>query len=289
MESVFRRYTRLLLIIASLVPATGALAAPKSESPEALLARSQEQFQKEDHDGALTTLQKYFSRLVTTPKQKAKTRLRFFAIAAMGRIYLQYKHDPKGAVGWFEKLKSDPSLTEAEQDIVGGWITAAKDWIALGKFPSTTSTEQELFDTGKRYYEAGLKKQKFPMDQAGTADFSIAQSFLVPFLVHFDKSKNASEVLFMMGDMRRRLWTDNRFWSENHYLTEAIRRFPNTPIAVRAFDALKEDVEFAYSGSSGVNVPKSWEDLLSVLDRLAHGKEVPLPGKESGGTAKPLN
>jgi hypothetical protein len=265
---------------------TTAQAAHGSEPPESLLAKSQEQFQREDHDGALATLQRYFSKLKNVPRQK--TKLRFFALAAMGRIYLQYKHDPKGAITWFERIRHDQVLNEAEQDIVGGWIAAAKDWIALGKFPSDTSTESELFETGKRYYEAGLKKQKYTMDQAGTADFSIAQSFLIPFLVHFDKSKNGAEALFMMGDMRRRLWSDTRFWSENHYLLETIRRFPNTPLAVRAYDALKEDVEFAYSGSAGTQVPKSWENLLGVLDRLAHGKEDATPGP-SKIEPKPIN
>ena len=247
--------------------------ATQTSSSDALLLKSQEQFQREDHDGALTSLQNYFSKIVRTPKPKAKSRLRFLALAAMGRIYLQHKRDPHGAILWFEKLKNDPSLTEAEQDSVNGWIAAAKDWIKLGKFPSETSSETELFEIGKRYYESGLKKQKFTMDQAGTADFSIAQSFLVPFLVHYDKSKNVEEGLFMMGDMRRRLWTDSRFWSENHYLSETIRRFPNTPLAVKAYEALKDDVEFAYSGSGGIHVPKSWQDLLAVLDQMAHGNE----------------
>jgi hypothetical protein len=89
----------------------------------------------------------------------------------------------------------------------------------------------------------------------------------------------------MMGDMRRRLWTSNRFWSENYYLSEAIRRFPATPLAVKSYDALREDVEFAYTGSSGNHTPRSWIELLDVLKRMAKGEDSKIP--ESPPLQKP--
>jgi tetratricopeptide (TPR) repeat protein len=265
------------VLISALFFATPALAAKPAESPEQLLEESQQLFYKNDHDGALSVLKKYFSRVITQPKQRIRTKLRFLAISAMGRIYLQYKKDPAAAVEWFEKIKKTEPLTEAEQDVLSGWIAAAQDWIKLGKFPENVQTEAELFEIGKKYYDAGIKKQKFTMDPAGAADFSIASTFLVPFMVHFDKNKKIGDALYMMGDMRRRLWTTNRYWSENYYLTEAIRRFPNSPVAVKSYDALAEDVEFAYSGSSGNNTPQSWKELLGSLRRMAHGIQDELP------------
>jgi hypothetical protein len=267
------KFTALLLLLVSTIT----FAAGKSESPENLLEDSQRQFYRNDHDGALGTLQKYFAKLTQTPKKKVKAKLRFLAIAAMGRIYLQYKQDPKGAIEWFEKMSKGQGLNEAEQDIVDGWISAAKDWQKLGKKTDVAPSEKDLYETGKKFYDSGLKKQKYPMDPAGTADFSIASTYLVPFMVHFDKSPHIGEVLYMMGDMRRRLWSNNEFWSENTYLSETIRRFPDTTLAVKAYDALKEDVQFAYSGSGGEHVPESWKTTLSVLSDIAHGKDNSLP------------
>ncbi|MBU6154318.1 MAG: hypothetical protein KGP28_08465 [Bdellovibrionales bacterium] len=272
-----------LILAFSLPVSYGARAAV--ESPEKILEESQELFHKNDHDGALAALKKYFSKVVTEPKRKVKTRLRFLAIAAMGRIYLQFKKDPAGAIEWFEKIKKTEGLTDAEEDILSGWIAAAQDWIKLGKFPDAKMGEAELFELGKKYYDAGLKKQKFTVDQAGAADFSIASTYLVPFTVQFDKSPKIGEALFMMGDMRRRLWTSNRFWSENYYLSEAIRRFPATPLAVKSFEALREDVEFAYTGSSGNHTPQSWIELLDVLRKMAKGEDLKLP--ESKPLQKP--
>ncbi len=260
-----------------------ARAAP--DSHEKILEESQQLFHRNDHDGALAALKKYFSKVVTEPKRKVKTKLRFLAIAAMGRIYLQFKKDPGGAIEWFEKIKKTEALSDAEEDILSGWIAAAQDWIKLGKFPDAKMGETELFEIGKKYYESGLKKQKFTVDQAGAADFSIASTYLVPFTVQFDKSPKIGDALFMMGDMRRRLWTSNRFWSENYYLSEAIRRFPATPLAVKSYEALREDVEFAYTGSSGNHTPQSWIEMLDVLKRMANGSDQKLP--ESAPIKKP--
>jgi len=270
----------LLLLICSLTEFNALGGQSKTDSADVLLEESQQLFYKNDHDGALVTLKKYFSKVVTEPKRKAKSKLRFLAIAAMGRIYLQYKKDPKGAIEWFEKIRKSEPLSDAEQDILSGWISAAEDWIKLGKFPDSKMNETELFEVGKKYYDSGLKKQKFTVDQAGAADFSIASSYLVPFLVQFDKSPKTGEVLFMMGDMRRRLWISNRFWSENFYLSEAIRRFPATPVAVKSYEALREDVEFAYTGSGGNYTPQSWHELLAVLKKMAKGEDEKLPQSE---------
>ncbi len=110
------------------------------------------------------------------------------------------------------------------------------------------------------------------MDQAGAADFSIASSYLMPFLVRFDKSPSVGEALFMMGDMRRRFWTDTEYWSKNYYLTEAIRRFAGTPLAIKSYTVLEEDVRFGYSGSSGDQMPESWKLMLGELKKIAESK-----------------
>jgi len=238
---------------------------------EKLFMDSRRLFYKNDFDGALGLLQKYFEKLVSHPVEKARTKLRFAAIVAMGRIYLQEKQDPAGAIQWFEKIEKTQVMTTAEKDIVDGWIAGARDWIKLGKFPKDTHSEKDLFALGDRYYQSGLKKQKYIMDESAAADFSIASAYLIPFIVHFDKSPSVGQALFEMGDIRRRLWADNEFWSENYYLTEAIRRFPATPLAVKAYSVLEEDVHFGYTGTSGDHTPHSWIVLLGELKELAQG------------------
>ena len=268
------------LIVAPIIFATcGFMAASKApKTPNQMLQDSSRAFYQNDFNTALTNLETYFSSLGKQARTKAQASFRFYAIAAMGRIYLQYKQDPEGAIRWFEKVAKSQLLTAAEQDIVDGWIAGARDWIKLGKFPQDTKDPTTLFELGKKFYESGLKRQKYTMDLAGDADFSIASGYLVPFIIHNDKDPRTGEALFMMGDIRHRLWVDNEYWSENYYLAETIRRFPGTPLAMKAYTALAEDVHFGYSGSSGDHTPASWITMLAVFKQMAQNSPVNQPG-----------
>ncbi len=245
----------------------------QSETPEHFLTQSEKAFYQNEFDQSAEFLEKYFEKLNSLPKDKAKTLFRFYAIAAMGRIFLQNKQDPQGAIRWYEKIEKSVSLTEAETDIVDSWIAVSKEWIKFGKFPKDIKDAASLYRFGKNYYEAGLKKQKYTMDIAGSADFSIAGSYLLPYSMHYDKAPQIGEVLVMLGDIRRRTWADNQNWSENYYLTESIRRFPGTPLAKKAYRILYDDVHFGYSGTSGDHTPISWHDLLIEFKKLAEAKE----------------
>lgn len=251
-----------------------------------LFQESKRLFYKNDFDGSLASLKKYFSELIKLPKEKARTELRFSAIVSMGRIYLQEKQDPAGAVEWFQKIEQTQTLTPAERDIIDGWIAACHDWIKLGKFPKDVTTDKDLFELGSKYYQTGLSKQKNPMDPVAAVDFSIASAYFIPLIVHFDKSPSISDALFMMGDIRRRSWADTEYWSESYYLTEVIRRNPGTPLAMRAYKSLDEDVHFGYSGSSGDHIPTSWTILLGELKKVADGKVPNSPLPDSG---KPIS
>ena len=107
------------------------------------------------------------------------------------------------------------------------------------------------------------------MDVSASADFSLASDYLIPFTIHFDKDSNIGEALYMMGEIRRRSWHNNYYWTDNFYLMEVIRRFPNSELATRAYKALYEDVHFGYTGSSGDNTPESWNELLNEFKELS--------------------
>lgn len=239
---------------------------------ETLLRDSRRELFREQYDAALESLKSYLEK---EKSLSAKPLLHFYVVDAIGQIYLRVKQDPDGALAFFLKAEKDPRLNAAQGDIIRGWIGAVREWKALGKMPKDVRGADGLYQIGKKYYESGLKRQKFEMDSAGSADFSIAATYFVPFTVHYDKDGRIAEVLFMMGDIRRRTWYDNEYWSQNYYLIEVIRRFPGTPIALKAYKALEDDVHFGYSGSSGDNTPKSWIELLKEFKALAGARKEP--------------
>lgn len=225
-----------------------------------------------DHNTTIDAIEKYFHQLADAPQMdqpKNSRLLRFSALATIGRVYLHGKKDPEGAIARFEKIRKSKTLTTAEQDIVDSWISGIREWIKFGKYPNQAKNSDDLFDTGKKYYESGLKKQKFLMDYAGAVDFNIAATYLVPFIVNYEKNSKNGDAMLMMGEIRRRTWYESKNWSEGFYLTEVIRRHPGSSLAMKAYQALDDDVHFMYSGSSGDHTPASWLELLRDFKSLA--------------------
>ncbi|MBI3543230.1 MAG: hypothetical protein HY075_08165 [Deltaproteobacteria bacterium] len=269
---------RLLVAVLAAFQLSTALAAPAAPphpsagngKVESILTLARKEFYRARYEAALKLLEGYLAH-----GKIGKTRpiLHFYVITSIGHIYLHVKQDPDGAIAFFSKVQSDPRLKAAEQDIVSGWISGAREWKKLGKLPKDVTDADTLFSLGKQYFDAGVKKQKFTLDPAAAADFSIAAAYFVPFTVHFDKDERDGEALYMMGEIRRRTWSDNEYWSENFYLTEVIRRHPGTELAQKAYSALEDDVHFGYSGSGGDNTPQSWVALLKDLKTLAYGKK----------------
>ncbi len=265
--------TLIFTLAASAVPAaqTKPKAATGNSKVQELLHSARHEIARAKYEVALKLLETY---LAHAKFGKVRPLLHFYVIDAIGRIHLQVKQDPDGAIAFFKTVEGDTRLTSAERDIISGWVGFAKEWKGLGKLPKDIHDPDELFALGKKFYDEGTSKQKSAMDPAGSAALTIAAAYLVPFTVHYDKDARIGDVLYMMGDIRRRTWYDNEYWSENFYLIEVIRRFPNTPLAVKAYKVLEEDVHFGYTGSSGDGTPQSWVGLLKEFKALAEtGKE----------------
>ena len=208
-----------------------------------------------------------------TSKSKKDPLTSLYVIESIGRIYLREKQDPDAAITFFSEALNDTNLQDSEFDIIRAWLGRAKEWKNLSMFPKNITDPKKLFELGKKYFDQGLKLQKFPMDVNASADFSLASNYLIPFTIHFDKDPNIGEALYMMGEIRRRSWHNNDYWIENFYLMEVIRRFPYTELSSRAYDALYEDVHYGYTGSSGDNTPESWIELLKTFRELSTIKE----------------
>ncbi|MDD4973007.1 MAG: hypothetical protein PHY93_01580 [Bacteriovorax sp.] len=247
---------------------------PSNQQLQKLLEKAKLEISRGSYDTALKLLIDYRK---TTAKSKKPPLMSLYVIESIGRIYLRIKQDPDAAIKFFSEALNDPSLTDSEFDIIRAWLGRAIEWKNLGLLPKNIKGPEKLFELGKKYYEHGIKSQKYIMDVSASADFSFASNYLIPFTIHFDNNPNIGEALYMMGEIRRRSWHKNDYWTENFYLMEVIRRFPNTELASRAYQALYEDVHFGYTGSSGDNTPESWVELLKEFEALSKVKSPNMP------------
>ena len=234
---------------------------------DSIYRKAQRKFQKGNYKEARPLLEKYLEK---SRKTKYKRERLFWVIDQIGRIYLRVDRNPDEAIRFFEKLiLKDSRLSDDEEDDIAAWITAAKDWKKFGVKNPDNLSNRDLFKAGQNFYNRALKKQEFPADDKGDADFSIAASYLIPFIVNNDSSQNIGEALYLMGHIRHILRTDPEYWNENYYLKEAIRRYPHTRLAQKSWELLEIDVRSGYTGSSGDHTPPSMVAMLNRYKKLA--------------------
>jgi hypothetical protein len=238
---------------------------------DSLYQQAERELSRKNYEVALPLLRQFIENSKETPKHHKHNRL-LNAIDQVGGIYLGVKQNPDAALKFFKSFYNDKRLNDAELNTIEEWIGAATDWKRFGKLPSEIQSADQLYLLGLQYYNKGLHKLTYPMDKGGNADFHIAASYLIPFIVNFDKDRRIGEALYYMGDIRRHVLIDNLYWTENYYLKETIRRFPHTPLAKKAFEVMQDDVEFAYSGSEGNFTPESMKEMLEQYRKLSQPK-----------------
>ncbi|MDO9183418.1 MAG: hypothetical protein Q7U04_13470 [Bacteriovorax sp.] len=233
---------------------------------QSILDKAKQETARGSYDNALALLINYRK---STSRKPTHPVFSFYVIESIGRIYLRIKQDPDSAIIFFTDALNDRNLSDTEFDMIRAWLGRSKEWKELNIFPKNIKDPTMLFSLGKKYYDQGIKLQKYTMDLSASADFSMASNYLTPFTIQYDKDPNIGEALYMLGEIRRRSWHKNDYWVENFYLTEVIRRFPNTELASRAYQALYEDVHYGYTGSSGDHTPTSWIELLKEFEALS--------------------
>lgn len=230
---------------------------------------AQLEFHKKNYSQFLAHAENYLKNF---PKDKKGKNRFFWIIDQVGYVHLRVKKDPDNAIQFFLKYKDDKRLNIAQSDTVLEWLGAAQEWKKEKVTTNKTLPAEKLFRLGKKYFDAGQKKNTYPLDDKGNANFAIAETYLRPFIINYDSDKNIGNALLMMGRIKIHLKTDYDYWTENYYLKETIRRFPRTKLAQQAWGYMNDDIRMGYSGSSGEHTPYSLRVLLKEYKKLAYGK-----------------
>jgi len=239
---------------------------------ESLYREAQREFNKQNYKESLTLFIEYIEKNKNKVTPKSKNRF-FWAIDQVSRIYLRVYKDTEQTIAFLESISKTTELSDAEEDDINEWLAVAKNWKKLGRMPKNIKNPEELFSLGEKYFERGMEKIKYPADDAGNADFYIAATYLTPYVYNYDNGKRLGKALFMLGNIRFRSWNDYEYWTENFYLKEVIRRYPNSKLAKRAYKILEDGIHAGYSGSSGDNTPPSQLRMLKKFKKLAHLKK----------------
>ena len=242
-------------------PAAAARAATAQESFD----EAQRAYRQHDYDRALSSLEAFLKAA------KPSDPRRFGAIEQVARIHLQFKRNADEAIAFLKRIKTATKLTGEHRDHVEEWLATAQEWKKMGALDVHESADK-LFTLGKQYYDKGIANAGDLDDETGAAARYIAASYLAPFVINFDTDPRLADALLMLGDIRRRSWQSDDFWTVDFYLKEAIRRFPGSQQAQRAFVMLDEDIRLRWSGSGGDRTPEYLLNMLARHRKLAYGE-----------------
>ncbi len=262
------RFASLLAALALGAALAGAASAATEEEERAqsaaLYEKARAALERRDHSEALVLLEQYLDFTRTRAHRAERV---FWAIDQAAYLHLGVKRDPAGAIAFFGRLRDDPRLSEIDRGALEEWIAVAEAWKReLAQASSPLVDAKALFERGKRFFDSGRKKSETGIVAFATADFHVADGYLRRFAILHDDHPQIGHVLYMLGAIRAYSRTDETHWNDNFYLKEAIRRFPHTEIAQRAYDLLRVEATRAYPPKG---LPEELVEALGSYQDLA--------------------
>ena len=261
MQHIERGPPALLVLAAALMFPVAAHADPETDFDAA-----QRAYHQKDYGQALTHLTAF---LKTAKTDDAR---RFGAVEQVARIHLQFRRDPAAAIRFLQATKKSTKLDREQSDDLAQWLATAREWKKMGALTAKDNADK-LFRRGEQYYRKGIANTDGVSDETGAASRYIAAGYLVPFVLNFDGDPRLADALLMLGDIRRRSWKAEQWWTVDFYLKEVIRRFPRTKQAKRAYAMLNEDIRMRWSGAGGDRTPAYLKRMLVRYRGLAHGPD----------------
>jgi len=259
-----------LTVLASGLPvAAGAdgEAAERAASNQ-LYTEAEQALESGQHDRALSLFQQY---LDFTRSRSHRPERVFWAIDRVAYLQLGVKRNPGAALVFFERMRTDPRLSDIDRGAIEEWIEVAKEWKAEDTHNGIRDAVQ-LFERGKRYFESGLEKENTGIAFFAHSDLHIASGYLRRFAILHDGHPRIGDVLYMLGAIRFHTRADETRWADNFYLKESIRRFPHSAVAARSYDLLRRETGRVYRSSE---IPEELAESLEVYGQLALAPAAP--------------
>ncbi|MEC9281602.1 MAG: hypothetical protein VX642_02735 [Bdellovibrionota bacterium] len=123
----------------------------------------------------------------------------------------------------------------------------------------------QLFE--KYFKSSGIEKSMLEEEELHYFE-DLYLSLKAQFLL-VDNPELRAYYLYALGDLGLQLWTENRDMEGALFFAELILENSRTDLAKMAWMNLNSHIQFAYSGSAGVNVPGKWQTLIDDLQKVA--------------------
>lgn len=206
-------------------------------------------------DDAMTTWEDMFK---TWPKPSE-----LFAMDALPeylKVAIRVKEDPKRALNTLEELSKRSDLPKFMAREVTAWKTSLKKLA-----PDVAKKGNEL-KRAESIVQNARRTMEYPMDRTGLVDYVVASGLLNRFMMEKSvKAAQMAEAYYLLGITESLIGRSTWLTQTDYYFEAAVRAAPKSKFAVKAFDALEQQLLMEYSGSGGTHLP---EDVQSNLEEL---------------------
>ena len=206
-------------------------------------------------DEALATWEQMFK---TWPKPSE-----LFAMDAIPeylKVAIRVKGDARRPATTLDQLAKRTDLPKFMSREVTAWKTSLK------RLTSEVGKKGNELDRAEKMVQNAKQTMEYPMDRTGLVDYIVASGLLNQYLNDKKiKADKTAEAYYLLGVTESLIGRSTWLSQTDYYFEAAVRAAPKSKIALKAFDALEQQILMEYSGSGGTHIP---EDVSANLEEL---------------------
>lgn len=179
-------------------------------------------------------------------------------------VSIRVRDDAASVLKTLQGLKMDGYPELVKKDL-SAWISELKAQEGQKK------ARGSALDQAKSHMARARASMEYPRDRAGLIQYILASKILHELVNAKDSPPaNKAEAYYLLGITELSIGSSLFADESIAYFEEAIRLQPRSALAKKAFAQLEENLLFAYTGSSGVNLPEDEKKRLDELRKLAN-------------------
>lgn len=176
------------------------------------------------------------------------------------KVVIRVKKDPKRAIMALDGLGKRTDIPTFMAREVASWKASLKKLA-----PELSKSGGELSRANKIVQNARTSME-YPMDRTALVDFIVASGMLNAYMQNKKISaENTAQAYYLLGVTESLIGRSTWLTQTDYYLEASVRANPKSKTALKALDALEQQILMEYSGSGGTNIP---DDVQSNLDDL---------------------
>jgi|GEM_PF-5944165 len=184
--------------------------------------------------------------------------------------YIRIKRDPNGAMQYFRSIykKSLPKYVQKRRK---SWLKQLREIKKTDKISPTKVSADYLTKFIRTHAGSEFTRDKY--DDSKTVKALYLSGLLYEFINSHPQKDITPAILYWLAIFDERLDADYLNDLSELYLRQCIVSFPKNPMAKKCYQQLSDNIEIAFTGSAGVNIPADVQESLDKLKRLIQDKK----------------